>query len=428
MKSLIINKNLFILSLKNLRFNKSKVLIVFMGLASINILLYFLISLGFGIKENIIDKYLETIPVNEVVATKKSYVINLPLISNLSLSSKNEIDDKILNEISNLEGADKTYPVQNLNFPVSILIELFGYKFKSDLAVAGISESLLKSDSIELTKPFKFDFDKDKNIPALVSYGIIDLYNSNFAEANNLPKLSYKSVVGRHFTLNFGESSFGPTGKIKSLRCEIVGLSKRAELLGLTIPIETVNHLNKWFNEKYVPVYSTLYVKTKKVGDITKVSEKIRNLGFNAYSLKEVVEKINAVSASVIMIAFVLIGSIIIAVIFNIFNYYLTLIKSQEQDIRILKLIGFSTNNIKKIYLFQSFFITVLSSALSVAAARFMIYNLNIFLSKKVQEFARLNLNIFSIPASTDICIFAGSIIITLITVNFAVKTAVKNR
>ncbi|HPG31229.1 MAG TPA: hypothetical protein PLQ81_10630, partial [bacterium] len=164
MKSLIINKNLFILSLKNLRFNKSKVLIVFMGLASINILLYFLISLGFGIKENIIDKYLETIPVNEIVATKKSYVINLPLISNLSLSSKNEIDDKILNEISNMEGADKTYPVQNLNFPVSILIELFGYKFKSDLAVAGISESLIKSDNIELTKPFKFDFDKDKNI------------------------------------------------------------------------------------------------------------------------------------------------------------------------------------------------------------------------------------------------------------------------
>ncbi len=427
MKILSLNKNLFILSLKNLRFNISKVAIVFMGLTSINILLYFLISLGAGIKENIIDKYLETIPVNEIVVSKQSYIINLPLISNLSMSGKSDITDKVFNEISNLHGVEKVYPVQNLNFPVSIFIELFNYKFKSDLAVTGISGTLLKTDDIELSKPFKYDFNKDKYIPALVSYSIIDLYNSNFAEANNLPRLSYKSVIGRHFTLIFGESSFGPTGKIQKIRCEIVGLSKRAELLGLTIPIETVDSLNRWFNNEYTPTYSSLYVKTNKVGYMTEVSEKIRKLGFNAFSLKEVVEKINTVSFSIISLVFALIASISITVIFNIFNYYLTLVKSQEQDIKILRLIGFSIRDIRKIYLFQTFFVTLIAVATSILTARIIIYYGNTFLSKKIYEFAHINLEVFLTPVSTDIYIFSGALLITLFTVYFAVKEVVKN-
>jgi len=420
-----INFNIFILSLKNLRFNFARILLIFLGIISINIILYFLIALAIGVKTSVIDAYLETIPVNEIIVSKQAFVMNLPILNNFSFTSKKEINDTVLTQIRDIKGVAAVEPVLNINFPVSILIELFGYKFKSDLAVSGIAQTLINSDNLTLTRKFEHNIVTDKIIPALVSYNIIDLYNMNFAEANNLPKLSYKSVIGRHFTLTFGVSSFGETAKVMSIRCEIVGLSKRAELLGLTIPLDTVKQLNLWFNNKYIPEYSNVYVRTEKVSQIKEVSEKINKLGFNAFSMQDIVSKINNVGLGIIAILSIVIFSISIAVLFNIFNYYLTLIKSQENDIRILRLIGFSIANIRKIYLFQAFISSITISIFSMLISRIIIKYANNYVSLNIKKFAGIELTLFFTHYYIDIILSTACIFIILISVFAAVRKGV---
>ncbi len=415
---------LALLSLKNLKFNFFRIFFIFLGLISISVILYFFLALSLGIKKNLIDQYLETIPVNEIIVTRKNFMLNVPLLKNFSFSGSSDITQEIISKISEIKGVKKIYPVQNISFPVSIYIDLFGYNFQSDLAISGIPSELLEEDHIKLKGEFKYELTDNPQtpIPALVSYSIIDLYNSNFAEANKLPKLSYEAIIGRHFTLVFGYSSFGAIKKMQRIRCKIVGLSKRAELLGLTIPIETVDKLNKWFDDKYESKYSTLYIKTDKISDIIPITNQIKNLGLNAYSLQEIVDKINTVSFGIISLVIIVLSSISIAVIFNIFNYYLTHLKSQETEIRILKLIGFSNNNIRFIYLCQSLIISIFSAIFSIIITRILIYYLDNFISKKLFEFTNIKLSLFFLTYNIDILVFSASVIITVFTVFSALK------
>ncbi len=418
-----INFNLFRLSLKNLRYNSVRIFFVFMGLVSISVILYVLISLSEGIRTNIIDKYLQTIPVNEIQVSKKSFVMNIPFLNNFSFNSNAEITDTTLAQITAIAGVNKVYPLLNINFPVSILIELWGFQFNSDLAVTGISSELIESDNLQLSRKFIYDMKKDANIPALVSYSIIDLYNSNFSEANKLPKISYKAIIGRHFTLTFGKSiQFASNNKEKKIRCEISGLSKRADLLGLTIPLETVKQLNKWYKPDYQPSYSSVILKTSAVKDMPIVSEKIRKMGFNVYSLNEIVDKINIVSFGILAIVLIVIISISTAVVFNIFNYYMTLIKSQEQDIKIMRLIGFSNSNIRRLYIFQSLFVTAIASCMSIAIGRTFVKTADWFVTKKIFEFTKVNISLFSTPYWLDFSLVSAALFITLLTVFLAIK------
>ncbi|HON57809.1 MAG TPA: hypothetical protein PLJ38_12405, partial [bacterium] len=61
---------LALLSLKNLKFNFFRIFFIFLGLISISVILYFFLALSLGIKKNLIDQYLETIPVNEIIVTR----------------------------------------------------------------------------------------------------------------------------------------------------------------------------------------------------------------------------------------------------------------------------------------------------------------------------------------------------------------------
>ena len=394
-----------------------------MGLISISVILYVLFSLSEGIKKNVIDKYLQTIPVNEIIVSKKSFVMNIPVLSNFSFNSNANITDTTLTEISAIAGIKKIYPVLNINFPVSIYIDLFNYKFQSDLAVTGIPAELIEEDQLKLSRPFKFDSKADKDIPALISFNIVDFYNSNFAEANKLPKFSYKSIIGRHFTLLFGQTSLKQTtGKTKNIRCQISGLSKRADLLGLTVPIETVMELNKWYSPDYQPSYASIILKTDNIKDMPVISEKIKNMGYNVYSLNEIIDKINSVSFGAIAIVMIVIVTISAAVVFNIFNYYMTLIKSQESDIRILRLIGFSIANIRKIYIYQSLLITAAAIFISITTARFIVSRADILISKKIFELTKADISLFASPVWIDASLAGSAIIITAITVFLAIR------
>ncbi|HPP88599.1 MAG TPA: hypothetical protein PLM75_12145, partial [bacterium] len=148
---------LALLSLKNLKFNFFRIFFIFLGLISISVILYFFLALSLGIKKNLIDQYLETIPVNEIIVTRKNFMLNVPLLKNFSFSGSSDITQEIISKISEIKGVKKIYPVQNISFPVSIYIDLFGYNFQSDLAISGIPSELLEEDHIKLKGEFKYE-------------------------------------------------------------------------------------------------------------------------------------------------------------------------------------------------------------------------------------------------------------------------------
>jgi ABC-type lipoprotein release transport system permease subunit len=70
---------------------------------------------------------------------------------------------------------------------------------------------------------------------------MMDVLSAGVSIHTNLPTIAPEMLIGRHFNLLVGQSSFGAAaGPVQQLRCEIVGISDQVGLGGPTIPLDVL--------------------------------------------------------------------------------------------------------------------------------------------------------------------------------------------
>jgi ABC-type lipoprotein release transport system permease subunit len=84
-------------------------------------------------------------------------------------------------------------------------------------------------------------------IPGVVSSRVLEIYNKSFAPTRNLPQLSSALVVGFTFPIEFNNSMVARSvrGSPIPAQIQVVGVSDRAMLAGVTIPLSTAIRLNR---------------------------------------------------------------------------------------------------------------------------------------------------------------------------------------
>ncbi len=210
-------------------------------------------------------------------------------------------------------------------------------------------------------------------VPVLVSTYLLELWNGSVAPAHGYPKIS-KSTLGTFLGLSFDAflgmsmfSSRSQTVEPITRRFQLVGISRKAIPLGVTVPLSYAARFNDYFAtrdeagdvlDKEKPkseTFSSIVVRVKSKKQITGFLAFVKRIGFtqedtNAETVGLVILFVTGI---LVFISFVI---VIIAAI-NIANTYFMIISERRREIGIMRAIGANRGDIRSIFIAEAAFL-----------------------------------------------------------------------
>lgn len=355
------------LAFKNLRNQKSRTLLTIIGMTIGIASLVLFLALSNGLKQIIFQNIVEHTPLTQItvqtISQKKGFLSLLPE------TEGKKLNPQAIEEISNIPFVESVYPEISYQRFSSIQVNIFGKAFQSDAMIFGLPYDYLDEDLKKNITREEWD-NPSEPYPALISRRIIDLYNFTVAPTNNLPSFSEETLQGKEFLLLPGYSSFLSPGQLpsKSIRVKIAGFSDKATLVGVTIPFKTVQKLNA-LDEPASEVYTKLFVNVDRAEHVANVMAELEKRGFAARStfedLAQVENNMRLVTLGLSLISFIILGvaGLMIA------NTFLSSIQERLREIGILKALGASKKQIRKIFLAEAGMLGSISGFLGILLA-----------------------------------------------------------
>ncbi|MBU4486204.1 MAG: hypothetical protein KKD38_04690, partial [Candidatus Delongbacteria bacterium] len=186
-----------------------------------------------------------------------------------SIFGKGNLADKDLEYLKGIEGVTAVSPTYNLDAPSHLSGKLFDVGYGTDLSLFGEE------------RPFKglwYDKKNTNEVRAIVSSKLLDIYNSSFAPANDLPKLTEKVLVGRKFDLIIGSNSFTDGKNTHKMKVTIIGVDKEVPFLGLTLPEVSLKKIAEIIDTP--ATLSNIKVYFRSSADMLRISELIEKKGY----------------------------------------------------------------------------------------------------------------------------------------------------
>lgn len=321
---------------------------------------FLLLSLVIGVRRVAVGGVLAKLPITRLVVGPKQ----LDFLFLRLGSPTTSFEAGIIDSIRALDGVSAVWPEMVMTMPTSLVGNLIGTAFGTDCATYGVHPDFFPEE--ERSAAFDTPLSAGEPTPAILSSQLIDLYNSGFAEAQNLPSLSSKALVGRHFTLFLGTSSFfpaPPAGKTKQIRCRIVGLSDLVSVTGVTVPIETARKWHAWFYDGIEQEkFSSLHVILSSSEVVSDVRKEIEELGLHAKTSGEMADKIALVARYLSIVTGVLMLLLLLLAGLGTANTLGLEVSFQAQRIGLYRAVGASRRDILGIYLLRAVGLGVLGS------------------------------------------------------------------
>jgi len=266
------------------------------------------------------------------------FKINTP-----SLFGKGSLGEKDLEYLKAIDGVTSVSPTYNLDAPAHMSGKLFDMGYGTDLSLFGEE------------RPFKGLWYSKKNtdeIRAVVSSKLLDIYNSSFAPANDLPKLTEKILIGRKFDLVIGSNSFTSGETSHTMKVTIISVDKEVPFLGLTVPEITLKNIAEIIG---VPVtLSNIKVYFKSSSDMLKTSEIIEKKGYRIVENEnDVFRTINKYLSRLDYLLFLPIGFILLVIVMFVQNQIRYMLLYLKKEIGIQMAMGAAYGEIIFIWLYQ---------------------------------------------------------------------------
>ncbi|MFO0755329.1 MAG: ABC transporter permease [Byssovorax sp.] len=181
-------------------------------------------------------------------------------------------------------------------------------------------------------------------VPVLVSRYLVEIFDKSLAPAHNLPPMGetlVKRAEGVTFTLRIGESLLGKSkrGAPRTARARVIGISRRAIDLGITLPIEVVRRWNRELSSEAAATrYSSAIVQTKGASAVSDVLARGKDFGLSPHDTR-------ARDVSVLITGTTALLSLVAAVILvvsasNIAATFRSLVRERAGEIGLYRAIG----------------------------------------------------------------------------------------
>ena len=182
------------------------------------------------------------------------------------LSIANGLSKQNLQDLRQADGVKAVYRLARLERPASIKASYAGQNFVSDILVDAVDRdfiaqftgatsqesSIARSDRPDnnnklaaTASPLSTQLSGQQEVECLLSSAVVDALLSGVSIHTDLPNLSAQTLIGRHFTLEIGRSTFSIDSQTKAnLRCQIVGISPLVGVSGPNIPYDLAQQLS----------------------------------------------------------------------------------------------------------------------------------------------------------------------------------------
>jgi len=317
------------------------------------------LALSNGLKQIIFQNIVEQTPLTQLtIQTNYQQKGFLALIPS---TSEKKLNPQAVEEIRNIAHVKSIYPEISFHRFSSLQVDIFGKTFQSDAMIFGLPYDYLDEDLKKNITREEWQNPKEP-YPALISRRIVDLYNFTVAPANNLPSFSEETLKGKEFLLLPGYSSFLSAGQNPptTVRVKIAGFSDKVTLVGVTIPFEMVEKLNAIASPDD-EIFTKLFVNVDLAENVAAVQKELGDKGFIVHStfedLAQVEKNMQLVTLGLSLISFIILGvaGLMIA------NTFLSSIQERMREIGILKALGASKKQIRKIFLAEAGMLGIIS-------------------------------------------------------------------
>ncbi len=349
---------------RNLRRHSARSVLLIGGVALGVALLVFLLAFVSGTRRALLDRVVSSIPITHIVVVPKAFSLSI-LRFESPLSS---LDDQAAERIAALDGVDRVMPMAGLKLPAQMRASFFGRGFVTDTGVFGIEPDLVVD---QLPEDSGFDAEVTGVIPAVISSDLIDMYNTGFAKANDLPQLTMQILNGQRATLIVGSSSFNPStaGGVRRVPIRIVGVSDRVPLVGVSLPLSTVNRWNRDLVGEESPAYIQLNVVAGRAQDVDEIADQIESLGYAVATGREIASRVRTLT-NMLQAAFGLIGVVVLVVAgIGIANATALSIMERRHEIGVFRSVGASRNDIRMLFLSEAALLGLVGSGIGVVVA-----------------------------------------------------------
>lgn len=315
------------------------------------------------------------------------------------------LDDEDLERIRGIEGVADAQPRLRFGFPVKAwggeeilqgtrYTELIGDGVPREL-VSDLPEDTEFGDLTESSTKRRCEDDGDcprgeycdtggeqpqchKQIPALISPFLMEIYNNYLAPGGGLPQVNrwmVDRVRGLSFNVQLGQSYVGRATCGGRQPCEprvvkmrLAGMSRHAVDLGITVPIDYVRRWNREYgDEGAASQYASIAIQPVRDGAITSIVADLRRLGYEVppNRAQQAGLTITIITALLALTS----GLIILVAAVNIAHTFFTLVHERRAEIGLYRALGASRGDVRNILLAEAAVVGVAAGCAGILLA-----------------------------------------------------------
>lgn len=211
-------------------------------------------------------------------------------------------------------------------------------------------------------------------IPVVISPYLLEVFDGVIAPSHHLPRLGgviARSAQGLTLEWDLGRAGLGAArqGTPRRVYAKLVGVSRHAMELGLTVPLDVARRLNREYaGEGSATVYSSVVVYLRDPSELTRVSGAVRAQALEIRTSGA--EQMGLLVTAITVILALASGVTVLVASLNIAHAFLALIAERRGELGLMRALGATRRDVAAVVLAQALAIGVIASAAGLALAR----------------------------------------------------------
>lgn len=346
------------------------------GIAS----LVFFVSLGLGVARVVREK---------VFPVDTSLVEVIPSQLAVGLFG-GKLDQPAVDRLGALPGVKKAYRKMNVRVPAVSFYDgdFFGRRLRMGIEVlaVGVDPEFVKAD-VQLGE-FS-DPGPGKPIPSVAASRLIEIYNKTFAPARGLPQLSATMLVGFSFPVDWNRSFVAAVapGPVTSTQAQVVGVSDRGLLAGITIPLETARRLNREANAD-ADTFTGVTLQADSPSDVPGIVAAVKDMGLRVDDQERRLSENAGAAVAITTSAMALLSALIcVLAAFNIAHALSAAVRAREKELGVMRAVGARRIDIAALVLAEALFLGLVGGVVGTALALLGATGIDMLAARMLPEF-----------------------------------------
>lgn len=334
--------------------------------------LVFFVALGSGVRALVRERIFP--------ADARAMEVVPPSLSLGGVLGGGRLDEPALRRLSEIPGVDRLYRKMELRVPAmggpaEGLVQTFHVPRHVYVALiaTGVEPAYVDGD---VAKGAAFAAPPaGQPVPALASRRLVELYNRSFAKAQGLVPIAESLLAGAAgvelLRVELGRSMRGATGlPVRELGLSFAGLSDRAPLHGVLIPLEVARRINREYGQDAESFSSaTLIAKTQD--QVPSIAAAVRQMGLAIDDGEKALSQSVGGAVAVVTLALALLSALIcLLAAVNIAHALTASVRARAKELGVLRAVGATRADVSLLVLGEALVIGLGGGASGAAIAR----------------------------------------------------------